>query len=221
MGFGPEPASDPDHLTRSMRETPAPPDENTPTIAASALADHDATRRDELNGMLLRVALGDQEAFALLYQRTCARLFGLCQSMLHDHGAAEDVLQEVYATVWRLAATYEPARASAMTWLIAMARNRTIDRLRSRHDDQLDDVAALSLTDDNPSPAVVAERSQERERLERCLDALPPQQKHAVREAFYSGATYAELAHRLSVPLGTMKSWIRRSLVQLKACLEQ
>nr|WP_315597239.1 sigma-70 family RNA polymerase sigma factor [uncultured Cupriavidus sp.] len=171
--------------------------------------------------MLVNVAQGDQQAFASLYRHTSSKLFGVCRTMLRNQGDAEDVLQEVYAIVWRQACTFEPARASAMTWLIAVARNRSIDRLRLHREDQLDEPQELGIEDDRPTPALAAEQSQERVRLERCLDELPSQQKHAVREAFFSGATYAELAERLGVPLGTMKSWIRRSLTQLKACLER
>ena len=103
-----------------------------------------------------------------------------------------------------------------MTWLITLARNKTIDRLRQHRDAQLDDEQALALPAEDPTPAALAEASQERLRLERCLAQLDPQQGRAVREAFFSGATYSELAARLRVPLGTMKSWIRRSLMQLK-----
>ncbi|MBN9117400.1 MAG: sigma-70 family RNA polymerase sigma factor, partial [Pandoraea sp.] len=102
-----------------------------------------------------------------------------------------------------------------------LARNRTIDRLREHREAALDDADALAIPSDDPSPAALAEASEERQRLEQCLQRLEPQQRGVVREAFFTGASYSELAARLSVPLGTMKSWIRRSLMQLKVCLEQ
>ncbi|MPW21844.1 sigma-70 family RNA polymerase sigma factor [Paraburkholderia sp. CNPSo 3157] len=185
------------------------------------LGESDTSRRDRLNRILLRVARGDQAAFAELYRLTSSKLFGVCVRMLRDRGEAEDMLQEVYTTVWRRADTFDPSRASAITWLVTLARNRTIDRLRQHREAQLDDAADPDIVDDQPSPAAIAERSQERRRLERCLEALGEQQRKAVREAFFSGVTYSELAGRASVPLGTMKSWIRRSLMQLKACLER
>jgi RNA polymerase sigma factor (sigma-70 family) len=181
----------------------------------------EARRRNELNRLLREAGEGDQAAFTALYQRTSAKLFGVCVRMLRDRGEAEEVLQDVYVTVWRQAASFDPGLASAVTWLATIARNRAIDRLRRRREEPLDASMEEELADEHPSPAAMAERSQEKRRLERCLDALPAQQGTIVREAFFTGATYAELAARLSVPLGTMKSWIRRSLIQLKTCLDQ
>ena len=175
----------------------------------------------ELGGLLRSVAGGDQRAFAELYRRTSSKLFGICLRMLHQRGEAEDVLQEVYTSVWRRAKTFDPARAAAMTWLITLARNRAIDRLRQHRESHLDDAAASELVDDRPTPLAETESSQERMRLERCMDTLEPQQKSAVRAAFFSGATYNELATRGDMPLATMKSWIRRSLIRLRSCLEQ
>ncbi|KAB0685797.1 sigma-70 family RNA polymerase sigma factor [Burkholderia territorii] len=185
--------------------------------APSRDADADVARREHLNRLMARAAGGDQAAFAELYRLSASRVFGTIVRMLH----AEDLLQEVYTTAWRRIETFDPARGGAMTWLITLARNRTIDRLRQHRDAQLDDEQVLELPDEDPTPAALAEATQERQRLERCLSQLDPQQGRAVREAFFSGATYSELAARLRVPLGTMKSWIRRSLMQLKVCLEQ
>ncbi|AOI60028.1 sigma-70 family RNA polymerase sigma factor [Burkholderia diffusa] len=189
--------------------------------APSRDADADVARREHLNRLMARAAGGDQVAFAELYRLSASRVFGTIVRMLHDHGEAEDLLQEVYTTAWRRIETFDPARGGAMTWLITLARNRTIDRLRQHRDAQLDDEQVLELPDEDPTPAALAEATQERQRLEHCLSQLDPQQGRAVREAFFSGATYSELAARLRVPLGTMKSWIRRSLMQLKVCLEQ
>ncbi|MBU9561108.1 sigma-70 family RNA polymerase sigma factor [Burkholderia multivorans] len=189
--------------------------------APSRDADADAARREHLNQVMLRVAGGDRKAFAELYRLTSSRVFGTIARMTHDHDEAEDLLQEVYTTAWRRIDAFDPARGGAMTWLITLARNRTIDRLRQRRDAQLDDKQLLELSDEAATPAELAEATQERKRLEHCLAQLDPEHGRAVREAFFSGATYSELAARLRVPLGTMKSWIRRSLMQLKRCLEQ
>lgn len=176
-------------------------------------------RREHLNRTLLRVADGDRQAYAEFYRLTASYLFGIIVRILPDRGEAEDVLQEVYISAWRRADSFDPARGNAITWLVTLGRNRAIDRLRQRKEATLDDDLPEQI-DEAPTPAAAAEASQERERLERCLQALEPRHGHAVREAFFSGATYQELADRLRVPLGTMKSWIRRSLMQLKACLE-
>lgn len=171
--------------------------------------------------LLRAVAQGDQSAFADLYRRTSAKLFGICLRMLRERGEAEDALQDVYISVWKRAGTFDPSRAAAMTWLITLARNRAIDRLRQHRDDSLDEATIADLADEGPTPALNAELSQQRQRLERCIDALEPKQKSAVRAAFFTGATYNELAERDGVPLATMKSWIRRSLIRLRSCLEQ
>jgi RNA polymerase sigma factor (sigma-70 family) len=185
-------------------------------MSTTSAADH-----DELDRLLLRTGQNDRKAFAELYRRTSARLFGVCIRMHSDRREAEEVLQEAYVSVWRRAASFDPARARAITWLIALVRNKAIDRLRQHpgaavdHDFEINDVA-----DEDPSPASRAESSEEYRRLDDCLQQLEPQQQSSIREAFFSGITYNELAERAKVPLGTMKSWIRRGLLQLRACLE-
>lgn len=178
--------------------------------------------RDELNQLLQQTGRNDQKAFAELYRRTSSKLFGVCLRMLRDHGEAEEVLQETYTTVWRRAGSFDASRASAITWLVTLSRNKAIDRLRQHREALLDDPSKLDETvDEQPTPAADAETSQQYQRLQHCLDELEPQQQSSVREAFFTGATYNELATRCKVPLGTMKSWIRRSLMQLRTCLDQ
>ena len=178
--------------------------------------------RDELNRLLIQTGRNDQQAFAELYKRTSSKLFGVCLRMLRDRGEAEDVLQETYTTVWRRAGSFDAAKSSAITWLVTLSRNKAIDRLRQRREERLDDPSKLEETiDAEPSPAASAEASQEYRRLQHCLEQLEPQQRDSVREAFFTGATYNELAGRCKVPLGTMKSWIRRSLMLLQTCLGQ
>ena len=178
--------------------------------------------REELNRLLIQTGRNDQKAFAELYKRTSSKLFGVCLRMLRDRGEAEEVLQETYTTVWRRAASFDAAKASAITWLITLSRNKAIDRLRQHREELLDNPSRLEeAVDEQPTPAANAEASQEYRRLQHCLDELEPQHRDSVREAFFTGATYNELATRCMVPLGTMKSWIRRSLMQLRTCLDQ
>ena len=178
--------------------------------------------RDELNRLLQQAGRNDQKAFAELYKRTSPKLFGVCLRMLRDRGEAEEVLQETYTTVWRRAGSFDANRASAITWLVTLSRNKAIDRLRQHREELLEDPSRLDETvDEQPTPAAGAETSEEYQRLQHCFDELDPQQQSSVREAFFTGATYNELATRCKVPLGTMKSWIRRSLMQLRTCLDQ
>ncbi len=175
----------------------------------------------ELDPLLLQTAAGDRGAFGELYRRTSPRLLGICVRMLADRREAEEVLQEAYVTVWQRAKAFDPARASAMTWLIALVRNKAIDRLRQHRGPPEDSAVELeSIPDEDSTPALRAERGEEYLRLEQCMDELEPKQRSSIREAFFSGLTYNALAERAAVPLGTMKSWIRRGLLQLRACLE-
>jgi RNA polymerase sigma-70 factor (ECF subfamily) len=178
--------------------------------------------RSQLAAALVRVAAGDRAALRMVYQDTSAKLFGVLLRILNDRSEAEDVLQDVFVTVWRKAASFDPGRASPITWLVTIARNRAIDRLRASGGSRR--TAPIEAADDVSDPAPVAaeriERAQEQHRLARCLEELEARHAAAIRAAFLDGATYEELAQRTGVPLGTMKSWIRRGLLKLRACLE-
>jgi RNA polymerase sigma factor (sigma-70 family) len=174
-----------------------------------------------LERLLSRIGQGDSRAFAELYERLSPRLFGICLRMLRDRNEAEEVLQEVFVTVWRRARDFDSTLAAAATWLITLARNRAIDRLRLRRVRvPLEAIDLDSLADGQAGPLARAEASQEYRRLRRCIESLEPKDRDSIREAFFSGATYKELADRSAVPLGTMKSRIRRALAQLRTCLE-
>jgi RNA polymerase sigma factor (sigma-70 family) len=178
--------------------------------------------RSQLAAALVRVAAGDRAALRMVYQDTSAKLFGVCLRILNDRSEAEDLLQDVYVTVWRKAASFDPGRASPITWLVAIARNRAIDRLRSgAMRRRMEPIDAADVVSDPSLPAIERiELSQQHERLARCLEELDSRHSAAIRAAFLDGATYEELATRMSVPLGTMKSWIRRGLLKLRTCLE-
>jgi RNA polymerase sigma-70 factor (ECF subfamily) len=175
----------------------------------------------ELNPLLRSVASGDRRALADLYGCTSAKLYGICVRLLGSQGEAEEVLQEVYVTVWKKADRFDPLKASPITWLAVLARNKAIDRLRLRRlpTGPLEDAGEVA--DDRPSALDVLETAQEQDRLNGCLDELDAQQRSMIRSAFLDGATYPELAEREGVPLGTMKSWIRRGLLRLRGCLQQ
>lgn len=178
--------------------------------------------RAALTAALGRVASGDRLALRQVYDRTSAKLFGIVLRICGEREAAEDVLQEVYVTVWNRAAGYDPERASPVTWLATIARNRAIDWRRARRPIQIAPVEeAEAVPDDSQSASDLIEAQQEAGRLYGCLDEIEGKQAAAIRAAFLGGATYAELAERDAVPLGTMKSWIRRGLIKLRECLER
>ena len=183
------------------------------------------TERDDararLTQALLKTGEEDQAAFRDVYRMTSAKLFGVCLRICGQKEAAEDVLHEVYLTIWKRAGAFEPGRASPVTWLAAIARNRAIDWRRAQPAQApLPVDAALPLPDPAPVASETLERAEQSHLLRECLDALEPRQRDAIRTAFYDGVTYAELASRSAVPLGTMKSWVRRGLGKLKECLE-
>ncbi len=171
---------------------------------------------------MIRLAQGDRNALEEIYRATSVKLFGICLRILGDRKEAEDALQEVYVNLWRRAGRYDPERASPITWLATFARNRAIDRLRSgRSRRRAAPVEAAALLADDRLAADEALIDAEREaRIHLCLDQLEDRQRDSIRTAFFEGATYAELAERRAVPLGTVKSWIRRGLARLKTCLE-
>jgi RNA polymerase sigma-70 factor (ECF subfamily) len=178
--------------------------------------------REELALALGRAGEGDRGAFRLVYEATSAKLLGVCLRILSDRQLAEDVLQDTYLTVWKKASTFDATRASPITWLVTIARNRSIDRLRSaapmRRSAPVED--AHDLADSAPLASDVIEASDEAGRLHVCLDTLEDRVRAAIRTAFLEGVTYDTLASRENVPLGTMKSWIRRGLLRLRSCLE-
>ena len=176
---------------------------------------------DELAALIGAVAAGDRAAFRAVYERTSAKLYGICLRLLGSEAEAEDVLQEAYVTVWRNARRFDSAKASAITWLAVIARNKAIDRLRRRRPvaDGLE--AAAEVPDDGPLATAVIEQKDDARRLAHCLDQLDERARAMIRAAFLDGASYPELAEREGVPLGTMKSWIRRGLTRLKGCVER
>jgi RNA polymerase sigma-70 factor (ECF subfamily) len=184
--------------------------------------DLDANRK-LIAAALGRIPKGDRTALQTVYRLTSAKLFGVALRILGTQAEAEDVLQEVYVTVWRKAADFDPNRASPMTWLIAIARNRAIDRLRAtRQNRRMEPIEQAVGIADNAIPADRAlESAQDYAKLHSCLDGLETRERNALRGAFFDGNTYEDLAARMKVPLGTMKSWIRRAMIKLKSCLEQ
>lgn len=175
----------------------------------------------DLAGLIAEIADGRATALKALYERTSAKLYGIGLRLLGDEGEAQDVLQEVYTLVWTKAGRFDPARAGAITWLATLTRNKAIDRLRARKlpAEELD--AASGIADAAPGAFELLERAQDSSRLARCLGELDERARTMIRAAFFEGASYPELAQRQSVPLPTMKSWIRRGLMRLRECLEQ
>lgn len=174
---------------------------------------------DPVADLITKCAASDRAAFRMLYRDTSAKLMGVLLRMLGERAEAEDALQEVYTRVWLRAGRYDPAKGRGMTWMIAIARNLAIDRLRARPeahgDDDMDQVA-----DTAPRAETRLMAQGEARRMADCFATLEPDRAAAVRGAYLAGLSYVELADRHSVPLNTMRTWLRRSLLRLKECLE-
>jgi RNA polymerase sigma-70 factor (ECF subfamily) len=188
-------------------------------------------RSRELAHLLARTALGDRGAFERLYERSCGHLFAVVLRIQRDRATAEDLLQEVYVSVWKSAGSFDAARSQPLTWLTHIARNRAIDSLRRAQaqpqtdslspadDDDTDDTERLVSGDSGPMELLSA--ASERRALARCMEQLSPRQRQSVALAFFDGLSHAEVAEHLREPLGTVKSWVRRALDTLKGCLDR
>ncbi|WP_407875962.1 sigma-70 family RNA polymerase sigma factor [Qipengyuania nanhaisediminis] len=178
--------------------------------------------RENLRADMARLAAGDESALEAIYTATRVKLFGICYRILNDRKEAEDALQDVYVNLWQRAERYDPARASPISWLATFARNRAIDRLRTGkvRGGAVPVEEASPLADEAPLADALLVDAQQSAQIHTCLGALDDRTRDNIRSAFFDGFTYAELAERAEVPLGTMKSWIRRGLMKLRACLE-
>lgn len=176
--------------------------------------------RDEIENLISRVALRDRAAFEALYDRVNAKLFGVCLRVLNKRAAAEDAMQDTFVKIWNNADRYRANGLSPMTWLITIARNTSIDRLRARRKGHQDiDTPGLELIAPGPSPEQSAVAASEAAKLSGCLDSLGEDRGAAIRGAYLDGDTYADLAAKFSVPLNTMRTWLRRGLIALRECM--
>ncbi len=173
--------------------------------------------------LIARIAEGDREAFSRFYDAFAPLAFGVIRRILREPGDAEDVLQEVFWEIWRLAGRYEPGRGAPAAWVLTRARSRAIDRLRSlRKRDEvgveaIDTVATTQRTDTGADPAT---RVPDRELVRGVLGTLQPPQREVVELAFFGGLSHTEIATRLKQPLGTVKTRMRAALKRMRELLD-
>lgn len=179
-----------------------------------------AVSTTDLADLMERVADGDRVAFAQLYAATSAKLYGIILRILQRRDLADEALQDVYVRIWQQAGLYDRARASAITWMATIARNRALDEVRRKSVLRLDDTPeALNMPDASMSAPEVLERQEDWARLEACLSALPPERQAIVRNAYLDGWSREQLAAHYGQQVATIKTWLHRSLKQLKDCL--
>jgi RNA polymerase sigma-70 factor, ECF subfamily len=168
--------------------------------------------------LIQRTSAGDRAAYEKLYQRYARSVFGLALRRLGDRGRAEDAVQETFASIWRSAATYKPERGPGAPWLYGVARNAIVDRSRARAEPPAETPDEASA---EPSPEEHAEQSWTRWRVHRALEALPEREREVVALAYWSDLSQSEVAKRLDIPLGTVKTRTRSALQHLAALLEE
>jgi RNA polymerase sigma-70 factor, ECF subfamily len=175
----------------------------------------------DLSRLLALVATQDRNAFAQLYDATSAKLYGIVLRILNRRDLADEVLQEIFVKIWKRASEFDPARASPITWMAIIARNAALDEVRKRSPISIETTPeALHVASPEASPLQNTELSQDVARLMACLSSLDPQRRDIVVQAYIEGSSREELSQRFGHPVATIKTWLHRSLAQLKACLQ-
>jgi RNA polymerase sigma-70 factor, ECF subfamily len=175
----------------------------------------------ELLWLLAAVAKRDEAAFERLYEETRAKLYGVLLRILRRPELADEVMQETYLKVWQMADKFDPIVASPITWMVAIARNRAIDIVRKKSEVSIEEEPeALDVAAEIPTPLARREMSEELKRLLTCLGKLDPEKQRIVLLAYYSGWSRDQLAKKLDIPVNTIKTWLRRSLIEIRGCME-
>ncbi len=183
------------------------------------------TDPEQLRTLLLGAARRDTQAFHALYVAASPKLFGFALRIVRRHELAEEALQDAFVSIWHAAGTYQGALSAPMTWMAAIVRNKALDILRRLDTAPELDLAQFNaevleqLQDSADGPAEALQTSDEARALAHCMAALERAQRQAIGLAFFHDLTHGEVASQLSLPVGTVKTWIRRGLAKLKACL--
>jgi RNA polymerase sigma-70 factor (ECF subfamily) len=174
----------------------------------------------ELVWLIALVAKRDEAAFERLYAATRAKLYGVVLRILRRQDLAEEVIQETYVKVWNSAAQFNPAVSSPITWMAAIARNRAIDIVRKRGEISIEDEpSAMDVAAETPDPLARREMSEELKRLLECVGRLEPDRQKLVLLAYYNGWSREQLASKFEAPVNTVKTWLRRSMMDIRECL--
>lgn len=178
-----------------------------------------------LIALISRIALADEKALRDLYALTSSKLYGVALRVVTNREWAEDVLQEAFINIWKIAGDYKATLSPPMAWMALVVRSRGLDFLRRRASErankmqELDDLIADTVAGDSPNPMDTAQASEQAKALHNCLSLLDNKQREVVSLAYMRDMSHGDLAEQLKLPLGTVKTWIRRGLVQLRGCM--
>ena len=180
---------------------------------------------DQLYRLLAAVAMQDRQAFRTLYDATSAQLFGFALRVLHREDLAEEAVRDTFVSIWHAAPGYQMHLAPPLAWMVTIVRNKALHIRRRTHaaadDGSLDIDAADGLADPSSGPTDPAQLSRDARALARCMETLASRQRQAIGMAYLHDLSHDEVAARLDLPVGTVKTWIRRGLVRLRDCLAQ
>ena len=178
-------------------------------------------RAQRLEDLLVAVARGDQAAFAVVFDRMSAPVYGVVRRVLRDPAQSEEVAQEVLLAVWRTAARFDETQGSGVAWIMMMAHRRAVDRVRSEQAtaDRHHRFGSRDVETEYDSVAEAVETTLDREAVRRCLGALTEIQRESVTMAYYDGLSYREVSEQLKLPLGTVKTRMRDGLIRMRDCL--
>lgn len=174
----------------------------------------------ELSVLLASVARRDEAAFERLYEATSAKLFGVVLRILKRQDLAEEVIQDAYVKIWSSAGQFNAGLSSPITWMASIARNRAIDVVRKRSEISIEEEpAAMDVASDTPDPLARKDMTEELKRILECVGQLEPQRQRLVLLAYYNGWSREQLSRKFDTPLNTVKTWLRRSMIEIRECL--
>jgi len=174
----------------------------------------------ELVWLLAAVAKGDEAALERLYRATRPKLYGVVLRILRRADLADEVMQETYLKVWSSAGQFDPGACSPVTWMIAIARNRAIDLVRRKQETSTEEEPeVMEVAAAGPDPLAGREMNEAFKRLLACMGRLDEERRRLVLLAYYSGWSRDQLAKKLDIPVNTIKTWLRRSLLEIRGCM--
>ncbi|WP_461001666.1 ECF RNA polymerase sigma factor SigK [Streptomonospora sediminis] len=209
-------------MARVEQAIPAQPPRRAETADGAADGAGGPDDEHRMAALLQRTALGDLGAFEEVYRELSGPVFGLVRRVMLDRAQAEEVTQEVFTELWRLAARFDPGRGGVRAWVLTLAHRRAVDRVRSEQSSSARMEVAGRMAPESSPPDDVAEQVEhrlEREKVRRCLRRLTDPQRETVRLTYYTGYTQREAAELLGVPLTTVKGRLRDGLIRLRDCL--